>query len=148
MIHPRDNGTVNLTQTDCWGLQALLKFNVVMLSPLNNQPIFPVGTVPFLRVKVNHALLRFASEPALSAVAIPLNYAECWVIDWVINVQSWQHADELIVQVLSVMAEHEMSGLHLKSADEGGDYEWKREDEQAFTDWAAKQQGEQEEGGG
>lgn len=144
----REKFTINLSRADAWGIQMCMKFNNVMLSPVDGHPIFPVGIIPFLRVKVNHALLRFAGEPALSEVTIPISYEECWCIDWMINVQSWKGSDDLLNQVFAAMAEYEMGGLHLRAVGDAGDALWDRETEAKFGEWAAKQYPESGPGAG
>src|SRR5205823_1321003 len=95
--------TVLVTADDVWAIQQFLKINTVVLSPVSNRPALPVDTAGDLRKKVNAVILRFADEPGLGPVELPLTYNECWMIDWAFNIQVFKGAEALLTGVLRVM---------------------------------------------
>jgi|FLYL01.1.fsa_nt_gi hypothetical protein len=108
----REPKTVIVDRIDLWAIQKAIKYNTFMMDPQTMKPVsFPVEagehTALRLRSKVNALLCRFEQEPELEWLTLPLDYDEAWYIDSVINAESYKGARTLLIQVFTVIWEHE-----------------------------------------
>lgn len=125
----REPKTVVITPTDLWAIQKALSFNTFMLDPRTGQSIFPmtvhkysdgeavyVHTAWKLRDKCDRILLRMCDEHTTEEL-LPLDYDECWYIDSMLSVDSYQGdvtddlglrgSKRLLIGVFRCIYEHE-----------------------------------------
>lgn len=126
-LEDREPRTVMVSQIDLWAIQKAIKFNTFMLDPRNMRPAFPstvwvqangkdfyIHTAWKLRDKVNQLLIRFATEKLTELEMLPLDLDECWMVDNIINAESYNSAKVLLVQVFQCIWEHE-NGVSLRT---------------------------------
>lgn len=106
----RGKGCIVIDTLDAWQLQEKIKASIIWYAPT----VFSPMDVYVFRKKLNSAILRMEDEN-LSSMEIFITEPEAWIIDSVLNADSYSNAKYLLKQVYRVIWETEYDVKSLNS---------------------------------